>query len=177
LAKVKMANKEVPHDLLSEWKIVFKALGAAKETRNRLAHGEIQMPGRQIRGKLQHQARLTASSFDIGRTWKEAKPKQWPGLSVRDVMATANLFFWLAVRIEEIARYWETYSLRWKQPPLPDIYARIVDRRRIGPPPLDDQTSPKPKVLPPASQPKPKGPRLSAKQRRLAALERKKLKP
>lgn len=81
LAKVKMADKNVPHNLLAEWNSVFIVLSRAKETRNRIAHSEIQMPGRKYRGKWIYQARLTASSFDIGRRSKEEKPRQWPGMS------------------------------------------------------------------------------------------------
>jgi hypothetical protein len=171
LARVKMGAKEVPHDLISEWNSVFVALGKAKETRNRIAHGEIQTPGLKKKGKWAHQARLTASSYDIGRTWKEHKPRQWPGMSINDVRATADKFYWLAVRIEEIAQYWQTYSLHWKLPPLPEIFARIVERRRNSGPLSSDLKPPKPNSRPPSSlASRSKGPKLSSKQRRLRAL-------
>jgi len=171
-AQVKMTDKKVPDDLFAEWNIVFNAVGRAKEVRNRIAHGEIQTPGQKRKGELVFQARLTASSFDISRRLKEPRPPQWPGLSTNQVRATADRFYWLAVRLEEIGRYWQGYSLRWKQPPLPETFACIVERRRNSGPLTADLTSPKPKRQPPASRPKPKGPKLSAKQRRLAALAR-----
>lgn len=171
LARVKMTNKVVPHDLLSEWEKIHVSLNRAKETRNRIAHGEINTPGRKRKGKWAHQTRLTASSFDIGRNRQEANPKQWPGMSVRDVKATADKFFWLAVRIEETARYWQAYSLQWTQPPLPEIFARIVDRRQNSGPLSSDLRPPKPKT-PPLSSKKLPGPRPSARQRRDAAMKR-----
>jgi hypothetical protein len=152
LARVKIEKHKPPHDLLDEWAAVSTALGRAKEVRNRIAHGEIHTPSRTIKGKVKWQARLTASSFDIGRSWKEQKLRQWPGMSVHDVKATADRFFWLAVRVEEIARYWEAYSLQWKQPPLPEIFARIVEHRQKTDPPPSGQTPLKPKGQPRASR-------------------------
>jgi hypothetical protein len=169
LARVKMANRDVPHDLLGEWEKIHSAVYRAKETRNRIAHGLINTPGRKRNGKWVHQTRLMASAFDIGRSRQE-DPKQWPGMSINNVKATAAHFFWLAVRIEETSRYWETYSLRWTQPPLQEIFARIVEHRKKKPLP-SVQTSPKSKH-PPLSSRKSPGPRLSAKQRRELALKK-----
>jgi hypothetical protein len=89
VARVKWQNHKT-HDLLGEWNLIHASLGRAKDVRNRLAHGEIQTPGRQIDGKLKFQSRLTASSWDVGRRAKEDNPRQWPGMSVRDVKATAD---------------------------------------------------------------------------------------
>jgi hypothetical protein len=175
LARIKIANKDVPHELLSEWEKVHAALFKAKETRNRIAHSQINTPGRKRKGKWVYQTRLMASSFDIGRNQQE-RPDQWPGMSIRDVKATADRFFWLAVRIEEIARYWETYSLRWTQPPLPEVFARIVERRQNLGPLQADLKPPKPKSRPQSSEPKPKLKRgekkPSRRQRREQALKK-----
>jgi hypothetical protein len=168
VARVKWQNHKT-HDLLGEWNLIHASLGRAKDVRNRLAHGEIQTPGRQIDGKLKFQSRLTASSWDVGRRAKEDNPRQWPGMSVRDVKATADRFFWLAIRIEEVAGYWQTCSLGWKQPPLSEIFARIVDRRQNSGPLSADLKSPKPKGQPQPSKAL-KAPKLSSKQRRLQAL-------
>ena len=54
VARLKWQNYSA-HDLMAEWTSIFTALGKAKEVRNRLAHGEIQIPGRKIKGKLTHQ--------------------------------------------------------------------------------------------------------------------------
>ena len=170
LARVKMATKDVPHDLLSEWEKIHVALNRAKETRNRIAHSEINTPGRKRKGKWAHQTRLTASSFDIGRNRQE-NPKQWPGMSISDVKATADRFFWLAVQIEETARYWQTYSLQWTQPPLPEIFAHIVERRQNSGPLQRDLKPPKPKAPPQSSQAKRKD-GLSRRGRREAALKK-----
>jgi hypothetical protein len=170
VAQVKMANADMPDDLLTEWNRAFKVLGKSKDVRNRIAHSEIQIKTQDRIGEKVHQIRLTALSFDIARKLKEPKPPQWPGLSINEVRATADRFLRLAYRIEEIGKYWQTYSLRWIRPPLPEIFARIVEHRIRQNVPLTGQT--KPKHRPPASRPKPKGPKLSAKQRRHAALKK-----
>jgi hypothetical protein len=136
VARVKWRNYET-HKLISEWASIYTAVGRVKETRNRIAHGEIEYPGRLKRGKLTHQARLTASSFDVGRRQKEDKPRQWPGMSVHDVKATADRFYWLALRIEEMREYWKAHSMG-QHASLPGIFRRIEGRRRTGGPLVSD---------------------------------------
>jgi hypothetical protein len=161
------------HNLLAEWTPIFQALGRAKEARNRIAHGEVKIASQTRRGSKTYQARLTVLSFDIARKRKEAKPRQWPGMSLRDVKATADRFFWLAVQIEEMREYWKAYSIG-PQSSLPEIFARIVERRQNSGPLSADLKPPKPKRQPQSSKPSSsrRGPRLSAKQRRVQALAR-----
>ena len=51
VARLKWQNYSA-HDLMAEWTSIFTALGKAKEVRNRLAHGEIQIPGRKLEGDV-----------------------------------------------------------------------------------------------------------------------------
>ena len=121
------------HDLIYEWNAIFVPLGRVKETRNRIAHGEISVASKKRGSKWVYQARLTATSFDIARRQKEESPRQWPGMSVHDVMATADLQYSLALRIEEMRNYWRAYSIGPRES-LPEIYVRIVERRQNTPP-------------------------------------------
>ncbi len=142
------------HDLKSEWASVMLAVGRAKETRNRIAHGEVQGPGRKQKdGTWVHQARLVASSLDISRRRKEPVD-QWPGLSAHDVVGAANRFFWLAVRIEELRNY-RNAQVVGPQISLPDIFARIIERRQNCGPLKGEPNVPEP--LTPAP-PHPDGP-------------------
>lgn len=168
VARVKWKN-HLLHKMTEEWDYIFDALGRAKEVRNNITHGQIETPGRKVHGKFVHQVRLTASSYVIGRRWKEQAKDQWPGMSIRDVRATADRFFWLAVRIEEMTVYWREFA-GGQHESLPVIFARIIERRQNKGPLSTDLTPPKPKVRPPSSHPKPTGLRLSAKQRRTQAL-------
>lgn len=130
------------HDLVTEWMAIKTAVDRAKEVRNRIAHGEVHGPGRKIRGKWVTQVRLTPSSFDIGRRFKEWKPRQWPGLSLHDVKAASDRFFWLAVRIEEMRDYWMAQAIG-PQTSLPGRFARIKERRLNSGPLSIDLNPPK----------------------------------
>jgi hypothetical protein len=130
------------HDLLTEWAAIKIAVDRAKEVRNRIAHGEVHGPGRKIRGKWVTQVRLTPSSFDIGRRVKEWKPRQWPGLSLHDVKAASDRFFWLAVRIDEMRDYWMAQAIG-PQTSLPGRFARIKERRLNSGPLSIDLNPPK----------------------------------
>jgi hypothetical protein len=156
-----------------EWRLIKEAVDGAKETRNRIAHGEIQCPGRKIKGKWVFQVRLTASSYDIIRTRQEHKSRQLPGLSLNDVKAISGQFFWLAVRIEEMTRYWEAHHIGPHES-LPDKFARIVARRQNSGPLQADLKPPKPKAPPQSSGPKPKRgeKKPSRRQRRDAAMQK-----
>src|SRR5207248_406386 len=103
------------------------------------------------------------------------KPRQWPGLSVRDVKATADRFYWLAVRIEEMSDYWQAQSTG-PQSSLPQRFAHIVERRQNSGPLSSDLTPPKPKAQQRSSAAKPQSPKVSRAKRRKDALERAKKK-
>jgi hypothetical protein len=172
LARLKWRNYSV-HDLMSEWTSIKNAIDIAKTSRNRIVHSEIQCPGRKIRGKLMFQARLTASSYDIVRTREEQNPRQWPGLSIKDVKAISDRFYWLAVRIEEMTRYWEACRIGPRES-LPDRYSRIVERRQNSGPLQRDLKPSEPKDQLQSSGPKQKD-KPSRRQRREAALKKQKV--
>jgi hypothetical protein len=138
------------HNLIGEWRILFAALNKAKDTRNKIAHGEIRVSSKRQRGTVRWQARLTALSYDLNRRRKEEMPRQWSGLSVSDVMATGTLFFALALRIEEMIGYWRNQTTG-QHTTLPEIFARIVDRRLATAPQPSGQKTPKPEAPPEAS--------------------------
>jgi hypothetical protein len=144
VAHVKWQNYTT-HDLWAEWVSVKEGVDRAKNVRNRIAHGEIHGPGRKVKGTWKHQVRLTASSYDLGRTWKEHKPRQWPGMSTHDVKAASDRFFWLGVRIEEMRDYWEAHA-RGQNASLPGRFAHIVERRQNSGPLSADLKPPKPKA-------------------------------
>jgi len=127
-ARAKWKNYKA-HDLFSEWQDIKISIDRAKLSRNRIAHGQIDVRSRMSKGKSKWQARLTASSWDIGRTHAEHKPRQWPGMSVHDVTSAADRFFWLAVRVDEMKEYWKCHNLR-QNATLPARFASIVERRQ-----------------------------------------------
>ena len=147
VARVKWKDYKT-HDLLAEWVPIFTDLGRAKDVRNRIAHGQVECPGRKVKGgNLKYQARLTALSFDLARRQRERKPRQWPGMSVHDVKATVSRFFWLAVRIEEMGEYYWMASSTGQHASLPEKFARIIERRLNSGPLSSDLNPPKPKDL------------------------------
>lgn len=135
IARLRWDNYQ-QHDLKGEWTAIMTALNRAKDTRNRIVHGQIEGPERKIHGKWVPQARLVASSLDVSRRRLDP-PNQWPGMSVHDVDGAANRFFWLAVRIEECRRYREAQV--GQTAALQDIFARIIERRQNSGPLSSDQ--------------------------------------
>jgi hypothetical protein len=165
-------EKYATHDLRSEWISIRTALGRAKELRNRIAHGEVQGPGRKVGEKWVHYVRLTASSFDVGRRHKEPK-NQLPGMSVKDVENAAARFFWLAIRVEAMRDYWRVHSIG-QQTSLPSIFLRIEENRRSSPPLQADPNQPKPPFQPQSPRKAGKKSRKpSARQRRERAMAKK----
>lgn len=161
------------HALMSEWASLKASVYRAKLIRNRIAHGEIHCPAYKIKGRMIYQVRLTASSFDIGRSKEERKLRQRPGLSTKQVKATADQFFELAIRIEEMTRYWEAHCIG-PHSSLPERFARIVERRQNSGPLQADLKPAKPKAPFQSSGPKPKPgeTKPSSRQRRDAAMTR-----
>ena len=77
-----------PHEpaILKEWKHLFNKLNSARQTRNKIIHGNIATV--YIRGK--NHARLTPPIFDFQRMAGRSKNMQLPGMSAHDVTAAGT---------------------------------------------------------------------------------------